>query len=546
MSGWNVDATADTITFNVAPPTGTNNIVINEIATASFNATDLFAIGAWNGEYGYPGEVEFYADRLIGAATTAQPGTIWASRTGDYSFYGRSTPIQDDDSITGTLNARQLNQIRDLVVLRNLVILTSGGEWRTGGDTDEVFTPTTASFRPTAHLGSSKLPALMISQAALYCQNLGFAVTEIAYSFAEDGYEPSDLSAFAPHLVEKYALTDWCYQAVPHSAVFSVRDDGLLLAMTYKREQRVVAWSRLPTDGQVISVCTVREGKENAMYQAVRRTIGGVTKVFIERYGNQEKDYRDFVGVDCAVTYDGRNTTSKTMSLATGGGTWTPADTITITASAATFSATNVGDQLVLNYATEPLRITIFQVNSATEALGLPDRDVPVALRTPGTSWALAVDTLSGFPHLNGAAVRVGGDGYDYPERPVVSGGSVTITPPAVVAHVGLPYVCDFQSLDMTVIGGESVGARQKLIREVDVLLKSTRAIKAGTSFETLEEKGSFRSESPYLPPVEKTEVITLSVSGAWERNPNVCIRHDSAYPAYVLSVAPVTQFGGT
>src|SRR3546814_627269 len=123
----------DTITFTDAPPAGSGNIEVNEYATGNFNSTPIFAMGAWNGEYGFPGEGEFFSDRLILAASIDQPQTLWASRTGDYSMFGRSTPIADDDAFTATMNARQLNEIVDLIPKQHLLALTVGGVWKIGG-----------------------------------------------------------------------------------------------------------------------------------------------------------------------------------------------------------------------------------------------------------------------------------------------------------------------------------------------------------------------------------------------------------------------------
>lgn len=538
--GWSVNATTDVITFLEPVASGTNNIVIEEIPDGSFNASSIWALGAWNDSYGYPSEIEFFADRLIVGATTDQPQTLWFSRIGDYSMFGKSTPIVDDDSITATLNARQLNKIRDFVPLASLVVLTSGGEWRANGDNTEALTPSSIGFRPQTSMGSSKLPALLVSQVGLYAQNLGFGIQELSYSFQDDGYSGTDLSAFSSHLVEYYKLTDWCYQSVPSSSAFAVREDGILLCMTYKREHRVVAWSRQTTAGQVLSVTTVREGKENAMYQAVRRTINGATKVFIERYGDQVLDTREWIGSDCALQYDGRNATSTTISLSASG--WTSDDTITMTASAGIFSASNIGDQIVLNYSGELVRISILAYTSATVVAGRADRDIPVELRTPGTNWALAVDTLSGLSHLEGATVRIGCDGYDCASQ-VVSGGQITIEP-AVLVTVGLPYVCDFESLPLNVIGGQPVGGRQKLVRELDLMVRNTATINAGTSFDNLEEYAARADESPYQTATLKTGNIKMNLSGAWSQDSHVCIRHDSAYPATILAISPTVEFG--
>lgn len=539
-NGWNVNAILDEITFLQAPPSGTGNVVVREFVTTAYNATDVWAIGAWNKEYGFPSEVEFYADRLIFAATRDQPQTLWMSRIADYSMFGKSTPILDDDPITATFNARQLNQIREIVALESMIVLTSGGEWRAQGGEGDVLTPSTTGFRPQTKVGASPLHALVVEESAIFTQDKGYSVRGLSYTFEKDGYSDTDLTAFAGHLIENRKLVDWTYQPVPYSAVYAVRDDGWLLSMTYKREHRVVGWAR-QTGGHHLSVTSIPEDGTNALYLAVRRTINGQTKVFIERQGDQVDDVREWVGSDCSLTYDGRNFGTTTMSLSSA--TWAAGDPVTITASAPTFGANNVGDALVLDYDGEPLYVRITAYTSTTVVTGTPERDIPVALRNPGTAWAMAVDTFTGLTHLNGAQVRVGYDGFDHDGLVTVTGGQVVLEHPGVIVTIGLPYKCQFESLDFTLVGGQPVGGRTKLCREIDLLIKGTKSIKAGTMFDALEELKAREDESLYLPPRDKTETVTLNVHGEWVTNPRVCIEHDSAYPATVLSMTPKVEF---
>src|SRR3546814_1583126 len=96
--------------------------------------------------------------------------------------------------------------------------------------------------------------------------------------------------------------------------------------------------------------------------------------------------------------------------------------------------------------------------------------------------------------------VRAAGDGYDLGEY-VVVGGSVTLEQPAVLVHVGLPFEADFESLDLMVIGGESVATRIKNIREVGVLVQDTNQISAGAQgFDVLEDYKPRDEESMNLP----------------------------------------------
>ncbi len=54
------------------------------------------------------------------------------------------------------------------------------------------------------------------------------------------------------------------------------------------------------------SLCQVPEPGTNAVYAIVRRVVNGQVKRFVERFGDRTHDYREWVGSDCALRYDGR------------------------------------------------------------------------------------------------------------------------------------------------------------------------------------------------------------------------------------------------
>src|SRR5574343_1574473 len=144
--GWKIDNVAHTITFKEPPPTGTGNVVIKEFATGAVGGTDCWAEGAWSQYRGFPTEVEFFSDRMVWAATLADPQLVWASNTGDYSNMGKSSPIVDSDGFSFAINTRQVNAVMDLVPLDKLIVLAKGGEFLMTGGQDEVVTPSTVDI----------------------------------------------------------------------------------------------------------------------------------------------------------------------------------------------------------------------------------------------------------------------------------------------------------------------------------------------------------------------------------------------------------------
>jgi hypothetical protein len=544
--GWNVNATADTITFLEAPALGVNNIVVKEYPTTATGATDVWAKGAWSVENGYPGEVEFFSDRLIFAGTPTEPQSEWFSKAGSYVDFGRSAPIIDDDSITVTINARQQNAIRELVPLDKLITLTTGGEWKTGGGQDDVLTPSTVSFKPQSYNGAAKIPALVIGNAALYVQNRGYVVRDLAYQFDVDGYTGSDLTVFSSHLTEGRPISEWDYQQTPFSTVWVARADGVLLALTYMREQQVVGWTPMEIDGFVESVCVVPEATEDAVYIAVRRTIGGVEKRYIERMASRLIfDVRESRFLDSFLTYDGRGDGVVTMTAT--GAAWDVGETVTIQASAATFAGGDIGDVIVLGYtAGSNARLRITGHNDADTVTAEIDTPIPAALQGVATTdWGFARDVLTGYDHLAGRTVGVLCDGFVQDQREVAVDGTVTLDEPGVLVHVGLPYVSDFETLEINVPGAETTRLRNKLIKRLGLIVQDTRSIFAGPDFDHLDELESRdHTTNPIGPPELLQDRVEMWISSEWAGKGRVCVRQSDPLPIGLLGCILDTEFG--
>jgi hypothetical protein len=536
--GWSINATADTITFN-EPVLGTSTVVVNEYASGGINATAIWALGAWGPAYGYPSVVEFYSDRLCFAATPTDPQGMNASRIGDYTMFGRETPMIDSDPFASVMNARQLNAIVALLAKQDLLAATSGGIWKIG-DSAEALTAGTVQSTPQPSVGSAPLQPLDSGETAIYLTHMGGEVRDLTYTFETDGYAGSDLTAFATHLLQGKSIVSWAWCPVPWSAVFAVLSDGTFLTMTYKREHQVVAWSRHSTEGGLYKqVETVPEDTQFGVYFAVERANG----TFVERLGDQYvSDWREWVGDDSALTYDGRNATATVLTLSGGA---TVDDEVTITASASLFVASNVGDQIVLHYDSEPVRVSIVARDSATVVRGYAlSRPLVDADLTPGTNWALAVDTLSGLDHLEGEEVRCAADGYDLGQY-TVTGGSISPAEPVVLAHVGKRKEAEFESLDLMLIGGQPVSTTTKKITSVGFLTRQTNRIDVsvdnGKIWYPMESR---ENENMGVPAERKTKWESARVGGNWKQDPRVLIRARGPYAASVLAVQPETEFG--
>ena len=263
---------------NARTATGT---VVLRIPENIKSGTYKWAFSAWGKSAGYPRTAMYHQQRLVFAATRKQPQTLWMSKTGDFNNFGHTFPGKDDDSITMTIAARQLNEIRYLVPMNSLIALTSASEWVIG-ESNASLSPATVSAKVQGYRGSSHNEPLVIGNTSLFIQEKGSIVRDLAYRYEDDVFGGSDLSVMSNHLFDGFQIVDWAYAQVPYSVCWSVRNDGVMLGLTYMREQDVWGWHRHVTDGKFESVCAISEGVEDRVYMSIAREINGQTQRYIE------------------------------------------------------------------------------------------------------------------------------------------------------------------------------------------------------------------------------------------------------------------------
>ena len=524
-------------------------------STPNVGNSSAWAFGSFGdpsiGGPGYPSAVCFHQQRLVFGGTQNQPNSFWMSRTGDYTDFGISSPMVADDTITFTLASMKMDQIQSFLPLQQLVVFTNGGQWAVAGSSSEAMD---ATAPPVAKLqgfhGSSSLQSLPLGNSCLFMQSKAQNIRDLAYDWAANSYAATDLTIMAPHLFEGYQITEWAYHQAPYSCAWCVRNDGTLLGLTYFKEQQVAGWHRHDTDGSFESVCVVSEVAEDSLYAIVNRTVTGSTKRYIERMASRVvTDVRDGFFVDSGLSVDGRNTGSITMTFS-GGTNWDETETLTVTASSASFvypGTSDVGDQIQFedDDAGITYRATILSTSSTTTATVRLDRQIPAGYRnTARTDWAWARNTFTGLNHLEGKTVSILGDGSVQPQQ-VVTNGTITLYPPAARVVAGLPIQADLETLDLSIPGIETILPKNKCLPMVRILVNETQTLKAGRAFTNLFENKA-RSTENYDQPINlQTGIVTIHMDSSWDTSGSVCIRHELPTPVGILAIIPTLALGG-
>lgn len=290
-----IGSTPDT-TFN-------DDKILPELSDTPPNARDPFDAAGL-----YPSVVGYHQQRLVFGASDTYPQKMWFSQTGNFHNFGVSEPLKDDDAITITLASGQVNVIRGMASMSDLIVLTAGAEHKIASG-DNAFTLDNIQVKPQSFRGASALSPLLMGENLLYVQDKGQVVRDFGYALEIDGYRGNDLSVLSEHLFRRHTLVSWAYAQTPGSIVWCVRDDGKLLGMTYMKEHEVWGWTQHETDGSFESVISISEGDIDAVYFIVNRTINGGTKRYVERLKDRYvTDVKDAFFVDCGATYDGAAT----------------------------------------------------------------------------------------------------------------------------------------------------------------------------------------------------------------------------------------------
>ena len=530
---------------------------------ADFTDTPPTTRDPFSGSDNYPSTVTYIQQRLTFANTNNDPEKVWTSRTGNFHNYTRSSPLQDDDAVTFTMAGRQVNSVRHLMDLGTLVILTNAGEWSASGDESGIIKPTAVNLKQHTYNGSSTLPPILINGNALYLQARGSIIRDLGFNFEVDGYRGNDLTIFSAHLFDGYEMADWSFQQVPHSILWVARDDGTLLGCTYVKEHQLLAWHRHDfTNGLVENVCVIPENNEDSLYLVIQRTIDGVSKRYIERMSTRRiTDIVDSTFLDSYLSYDGRNSGSRTMTLSGGPG-WDFTDNLTLTASTGFFTASEVGNQIHLTGADgEIIRFTINGYTSSTVVTGKPHKTVPASLQSTATLvWTRAVDQLGGLWHLEGQSVSVFADGFVVAnpnnvayDAVAVADGTITLDKAYGVIHVGLPITSDLETLDIDQPDGETITDKEKLISEVTLFTESSRGVFIGPEPPTDDEVDpvegltelKLRDDEDYDNPVElKTGTADIIIQQQWNSNGRIFVRQIDPIPLTLLAVAPKGMIG--
>lgn len=513
-------------------------IVPNMSISPPQNKTPFGGFNLWPGCSTYHDGRQWYAN------SNTQPQTMWASQSAAFNNMSTSTPGQDSDAIVATIASREVNTIRHLISLDQLVVLTSGALWKCWpGSQVDVLTPSNISVKPQIYEGASDVAPFATGETSLlFVTASGKRVRDLQIPYYGN-YTSSNLSLQSQHLFETTTITAAAYAKDPNGMAWYVRNDGVLLGFTYLPDSKIYGWSRHTFGGTstVESVATCVEASESILYLIVNRTIGGVTKRYVERMVSRVfPTVYDAWCVDSGYRVDGWNTVS-TQFLQISGATYNAGDTVTLAATGFTpfTNPGSIGTQYILRNAANQsmVSVTITGFTSSSQVTATLDVAPHTSLQNVAiTDYALATITMGGLWHLNGQTVTIFADGSVEPTQTVVN-GTITLTHPAGRILAGVGFIADLETVDVE--EQPTIQGKQKRITEVTLRLENTRGLSSGPTFDRLTEIKERSTENYGWPTSLTTGDEKITIDPLWNSNGRICVRQANPLPAMIAALIP-------
>ena len=286
------DAANDWTYLEITARADTTHVTADFIGpnASATTAVTGWRLGAFSETTGYPSVVTFFEQRLVYAATTSRPQSMFFSVSADYYNHAPTDNdgiVLDDSGFVYTIATDQVNTIRWMRAGKVLSVGTAGGEFIVSqGDQNSPLSPTNTRVVRQTTFGSAAVTPPQVGNSVLFLQRANRKVREYVYQFESDAYTAPDLAILSEHITEG-GVVDMAYQQEPDSIVWLVRSDGVLVGMTYERSQDVVGWHRHViggVDAKIESVAVIPNptGSRDDLFAVIQRTINGQSVRYVE------------------------------------------------------------------------------------------------------------------------------------------------------------------------------------------------------------------------------------------------------------------------
>ena len=553
---------------SATPPTVTVTVKSELSNTRGTYGTSEFRLGAFANSQGWPQVSQIYQQRMVLAANTYQPSTIWLSKTGDfYSFsptelLDQDTPaaiidgmsveiITDSNGLTFTLDSDTLDVIKWLGESKKLAMGTSAGVYMLyGSETNLVVTPFRFTINRETSFSATDVAPIVVSNALIYPQIGGKDLQQLSLNKGSSGqWDASKISLKGYDIIKTSEIIKMVWQERPNAIIWLLMADGRLLTLSFDMRLEFMAWSEHQiggVDAKVLDIEMIPRASHDQIWLKVSRTVNSSTTYSFEtlsRFPSEGALTRnDYVFSDSAITKTIGNTF---VASSSSGLLITSVKHGLIDTQIVRFTSTGTPVDLPANLAVN----TDYYVRDKTTdtfKVALTSAGTAIAWSDAGTgthSWN--TKQLHGMTHLVGEDVQIYYEGMQHVNRTVAGDGSVVLNHyEGNKAVAGLPYTTEIDTLEPS--APEHQFSYSKRLIKIAVIIEESLGIQL--DYNDLSEELLFRTTSDamgrQIPLFSGTRKLSLSGIG-WDVH-TVKISSNGPLPMQLNAIIIEAETGGT
>jgi hypothetical protein len=501
--------------------------------------TPSFGKRPHDSQYDSPAAIGSSQQRIFLGGWYNDSERIVSSYTGDYSNF--EPGAADSSGLDFGLAGRTVSGVLHMTeVAGRLVVLTNTSEWIIKGGPNGL-TPTAINARADSYNGCGEAAPVVVGTSLIYVQRGDRIVRDAQYDYQQEALTSRDLTLWAKHLFTPEIKKVVYQRGQQH--LWALMWDGTLRCLTYIPDQNIWGWHRHDIEERTIDdICVVSESGADRLY------IFCVYDGYVE-IGRLPLDWEsgvvdDYCGFDMSLSYNGIITTS-TATLS-GGTDWTTDETLSLSASVATFVAGDVGKDFLLTKGDDLVYVTCTAYTSNVLVSVVGRSIIPTSMQgveVPASAWYRCATTFSGLGHLNGSTLGIIADGGVEPDQ-VPTGGAITTERPFARLRAGLKITQDVATLPLEPSDQDTSLGDFKHVTRVILRILDTRGLQGGINEDELSELVSEYSGLPSRPPELQSGTREILMSATHEDEGSVLLRQDKGLPSSVLNARMVFNKG--
>lgn len=264
----------------------------------STDATDEWSEGRWSDLRGWPTAGTLYEGRMNWDGFDQ----LVLSVSDQFDGFNPDTE-GDSGPIDRSIGSGPLETINWALALQRLVLGAQMSIHSVRSNTfDEPLTPTNFNRKQCASQGSANVQAVRIDSRGYFVDGGGTRLMELAFDGETYDYAAEDASKLVPEIGEP-TIVRMSVQRKPDTRIHCVRSDGTAAVLLLDKVEKVLCWVEVESiayssTGVVQATGLIEDvvvlpgaagSKEDQVYYVVRRTVGGSTVRFFEKWSKESE-----------------------------------------------------------------------------------------------------------------------------------------------------------------------------------------------------------------------------------------------------------------